>query len=259
MGQRRLLSGAIRPGAYPHLVARTRSGVRFAAGSPTGTRASLWRLWTNPKGDVYLASRLLARRLKVSLHVGGRYRMAFTDQHPADPTMDRAFVKWERKDNIAAGLTRALSLPVVAADATIPCRADSRQLEIVWKPPPPAGQLGSVTVLLGLFKHAAASGASWPGQRSMGTELVYREALGTSETLWVLWHTEPLTAAHIEARESLRQRAAAHRDRLGELLPNVDLADPALRVVGMNEEDGCGVLWDVPVSFETAGYAPDSS
>jgi hypothetical protein len=48
--------------------------------------------------------------MNVSLHVTGLYRLAFTDQHPADPAMDRAFLKWKRAPNLAPALTRALSL-----------------------------------------------------------------------------------------------------------------------------------------------------
>jgi hypothetical protein len=171
--------------------------------------------------------------------------MAFTDQHPAGPTIDRAFLKWRRKDNLAPGLARAVSLPVVSADATIPCRTDSRRLEIVWKAPPPPDHLGVFTVLLG----SSASTPGWPGRRAMGSELVYQEELGTGETLWVVWHVEPMTAAHVEAREALRQRAADSARRMAEALPSVDVADPAMRVIGMQEEDGCGVLWDVPLAL----------
>jgi len=91
-----------------------------AVGTPSGCRATVWRLWTNPKGDVYVAARALAGSLKVSLHVRGNWRKAFIGAHPADPTKDRAFLKWKRGPEVSPGLTRALEMLVMVGDVTTP-------------------------------------------------------------------------------------------------------------------------------------------
>jgi hypothetical protein len=54
--------------------------IRFAVGPPTGLTSNAWRLWTNKKGDVYLACRDNIKEAKVSLHISGRWRIGFTTE-----------------------------------------------------------------------------------------------------------------------------------------------------------------------------------
>jgi hypothetical protein len=236
-------------------MAKDRPGVRFAVGTPRGCRATVWRLWTNPKGDVYVAARALAGSLKVSLHVRGNWRMAFIGAHPADPAKDRAFLKWKRGLEVAPGLTRALEMLVMAGDVTTP-PGDSDPV-IAWTPPPAASEVGRFTVLLTSAFCTAATGPDWPGRHGMGTELVYCEELpGTGETVWVTWHVEPLSDAHVESRERLCEQVACTAKQL----PAVhDAANPSLRFLGMNQENGTGVLWDVPLALGSARQAASAS
>src|SRR6266508_4520912 len=64
------------------VMAGKRSQVRFAVGSPSGPRASVWRLWTQ-RSDVYMAVRSIGGIQKVSLHEDGNCFLAFTREHVA--------------------------------------------------------------------------------------------------------------------------------------------------------------------------------
>lgn len=54
--------------------------VRFAVGPPDGLTSNSWRLWVGKKGDIYLKCRDNFREAKVSLHVSGRWRFAYTSE-----------------------------------------------------------------------------------------------------------------------------------------------------------------------------------
>lgn len=129
--------------------------------------------------------------------------------------------------------------------------------QIAWMPPPAANAVGRFTVLLTSAFCTAATGSDWPGRHGMGTELVYREELpGTGETVWVTWHVEPLSDAHVESRERLCEQVAWAAKQL----PAVHYAaNPSLRFLGMNRENGTRVLWDVPLALGSAGQAANAS
>ena len=55
--------------------ARDRKTLRFAVGTPSAARSSVWRLWVN-QDDVYLGQRATTQFLKVSLHASGDWRIA---------------------------------------------------------------------------------------------------------------------------------------------------------------------------------------
>jgi hypothetical protein len=58
--------------------------IRFAVGDPLGRCSGNWRLWAEGRaGDVYVANRMVAAQIKVSLHASGEYREAFTEAYSA--------------------------------------------------------------------------------------------------------------------------------------------------------------------------------
>jgi hypothetical protein len=80
-----------------------RDAIRFCVGPWNGRYSSVWRIWGNKKDDVYLAVRVLAEHLKVSLHQSGRFRIAFTDKYEQkmvaggkNANVDRAILKWDK-------------------------------------------------------------------------------------------------------------------------------------------------------------------
>lgn len=54
---------------------------RLAIGSQHGPRSGVWRMWSNSKGDVYVAVRCLGGIYKVSFHKDGNCQYGFTDQY----------------------------------------------------------------------------------------------------------------------------------------------------------------------------------
>lgn len=70
--------------------------VRFCIETPEGLTSNAWRVWVR-QGSVYVACRDNFKEAKVSLHRGGRWRMAFTDTAAEKlvPTgEDRVWEKW---------------------------------------------------------------------------------------------------------------------------------------------------------------------
>jgi hypothetical protein len=90
--------------------------IRFAVGSPDGMSSNSWRLWATRQGDVYLACRDNFQNMKVSLHVSGRWRMAFTEEAVRkDPTLvsggaDRAWEVWDEPPERPFGAVAAFRL-----------------------------------------------------------------------------------------------------------------------------------------------------
>src|SRR5687767_14251758 len=97
--------------------------VRFGVGEPASDRSSVWRVWV-PKGsnDVYIAARTLGGTLKVSLHVSGRWRTAFTSESASrgvpwlQPGTDRALEKWNRPAEFVPGVTRAFVVTIPSSE-----------------------------------------------------------------------------------------------------------------------------------------------
>lgn len=107
----------IEPRPSSHFDLPLRQGpIRFAVGSPDGVSSNSWRLWVGREGDVYLACRDNFQNMKVSLHVSGRWRMAFTEEAVRkDPTLvsvgaDRAWEVWDEPPAQFPGAVAAFRL-----------------------------------------------------------------------------------------------------------------------------------------------------
>lgn len=89
-------------------MAKNLADLRFAIKSSSGQVSSIWRLWATRHGDVYLATRSMAKIEKYSFHKSGICRSAFTNEHGTPQTMtDRAMFKWKRLSTPSAGEGRA--------------------------------------------------------------------------------------------------------------------------------------------------------
>jgi hypothetical protein len=68
--------------------------LRWAVGSFHDACSSIWRLWGNPKGDIYAAVRNLGGVTKASFHRDGKCHVRFTSEYAAisaltaDPQID---------------------------------------------------------------------------------------------------------------------------------------------------------------------------
>jgi len=73
----------------PHSQNPARHVIRWAIGSADGPRSSLWRMWGNKKGDIYVAVRSLGAITKASFHRDGSCQVGFTEPYAA--TASRRF------------------------------------------------------------------------------------------------------------------------------------------------------------------------
>ena len=186
-------------------------GARFAVGSTDGPRGSVWRIWVNGN-DVYVAARVAASEMKVSLHASGKWRSAFTERHVQREDAliasdrDRAVDKWERPDEFAPGWTRAFVI-VVPASEVVPSQAVITDPgEIIWIDPLPDGWATIFTVLLSAPDATGSDGRGFAtaAGRENFTEVVTAIELRKGERAWVVAHAEELSEEWRQNLEALR-------------------------------------------------------
>jgi hypothetical protein len=91
--------------------------LRFALGSPSGPRSSIWTVFgSKHTDDVYIGARDTLQSVKLSLHQSGKWRRALTSQEaerldlPND--VDRVMGRWEVPEPIGEGWIHAVSIAV---------------------------------------------------------------------------------------------------------------------------------------------------
>jgi hypothetical protein len=102
-----------------------RGGLRWAVSTPDGPRSSIWRLWGNKKGDVYLSVRSLGGVLKASFHRDRRCQVGFTSNY-TETAIQRFGARsrhWERWVLPEAPTVRAVQI-VVPANELVPFGAN---------------------------------------------------------------------------------------------------------------------------------------
>lgn len=80
----------------------TKNEIRFAAGTETGLRSTVWKL-EESKGNIYLKSRMMGGDTKISLHKSGSCQFSFTKEWVQEnigirikKNADRHFSQWTR-------------------------------------------------------------------------------------------------------------------------------------------------------------------
>jgi hypothetical protein len=122
--------------------------IRLAIGSDEKCESSIWRLWTNHKGDVYLSVRVLGGIYKMSLHRDGKCQFGFTAQYE-DTAGERFGVKerhlelWELPDE---NIVRAVQILIPASELRNVNIDDSKK--ITWLKPPPQDAVGTISVFI---------------------------------------------------------------------------------------------------------------
>jgi hypothetical protein len=192
-------------------IGRKDGGIRFAVGSPTGARSSVWRVWmNNRRDDVYIAARSLASQLKVSLHpefwyFGFTKPYAERNAHTLPDGFDRKRAIWDRPSEFGPGWTRAFSIVVPATEVVTPPAPYSGS-EVVWFDTPDQGEATHFTVLLS--KPEASKGRrGFPSLVGfeLETEFVTRLEMSTGEALWVVAHVAPTPSDDAEQFEQVRR------------------------------------------------------
>jgi len=164
--------------------------------------------------DVYVAARVAASEMKVSLHASGKWRSAFTERHVQredaliSADRDRAVDKWERPGEFAPGWTRAFVI-VVPASEVVPSEAvipDPQ--EIIWIDPLPEGWATIFTVLLSAPGATGSEGRGFAtaAGREHFTEVVTAIDLENGERAWVVAHAEELSDQWKQNLEALRMK-----------------------------------------------------
>jgi hypothetical protein len=131
--------------------------IRFAVGHPDGLTSNSWKMWANPKGDVYLACRDNFTDTKVSLHASGRWRMAFTNEalkkrpELRASNRNRAWEVWDEPPASLPGTVTAFRLFFPAFELAVrPEQRTTRiwKKRIVFVEAPPTGKLTVVTLFI---------------------------------------------------------------------------------------------------------------
>lgn len=123
----------------PHkeLAERRIKTIRWVVGTPGGVRGATWRLWSNKKGDFYLAARTLGGIVKASLHRDGRCSFGFTSEYyPSVAEKDatntsRHLHRWRLADAPAA-----LGVQVVTPASELRSYSPVDAPQTIWVPPP---------------------------------------------------------------------------------------------------------------------------
>lgn len=130
--------------------------VRFAVGNPNGLTSNAWRVWSSNAGDVYIACRDNFKEAKVSLHVSGRWRMAFTSEavenNPAlvADGQDRAWEVWDRPPEIISNAVRAFQLIFPTSQLLVrpDQRPQNKWKDVVCIEAAPTGKLMVLTLFI---------------------------------------------------------------------------------------------------------------
>lgn len=170
--------------------------LRFGVRAISGRRAATWHVSTPGDGrsDVYVACRELGGALKTSLHESGLWHTSFP-KHVYDSGFandaarpPKRFVDtWARPPDIAPGVT--LACRIVVPSFALTAEADpSESDKIIWVAP---AQAEHATTFLVIITSHAGSVDTWPGKRSMNSQLIGSFPIDSGETVWVVSVTEP--------------------------------------------------------------------
>jgi hypothetical protein len=127
---------------------------RLSFGKPE-KRAAIWKIAATPAGEVYLLERSTGRYLKVSLHTSGDWRLQWIEGHLHQQPLVQQLVaaqgtriidQSERPAATLGGLTLEVTIWTTAEDVCeVP--GDSPPENVIWLEPPPAGEVGSISVV----------------------------------------------------------------------------------------------------------------
>lgn len=132
--------------------------IRFAVGDPEGLTSNSWRFWTTQHGDAYLACRDNFNNVKVSLHVSGRWRMAFTEEAVREnsslvpPGADRAWEVWDTPPPFMPEAVAAFSLIFLTSELAVErSQRDPRRWRgttFIEAAPANSGKLTAITLFI---------------------------------------------------------------------------------------------------------------
>ncbi len=171
------------------------NAIRFAVRNKNNQRSVSWKLWTNTgtgRDDLYLVCRPLGGKLKTSFHQSGQWQISFIPSFlkanvPAANSLhaNRHIERWNRPREIAPHITLAYRILVPAVAVNVPVK-ESWAKKIEWIESAPTDKATEIDVVI---TSPEAVVSSWPGQRSMGTNLVKKLQMDCGDSVWVVAHT----------------------------------------------------------------------
>jgi hypothetical protein len=184
------------------VASKERNTVRFAVGSASEARSSLWRLWVD-KDDVYLAVRQTPRGLKVSLHKSGDWRIAWVKNPDLNEQLhaDRIVCRWRRPPEFTPGWTHGVSILVPAIPLQHPLSAMVEAgTKVAWIPPAQPGRALEIGVLISAPRARITTVRVADGPaRTVG-----QVKLANGDAVWVVMGERLLTPVEQAATEKMR-------------------------------------------------------
>jgi hypothetical protein len=212
---------------------------------PSGPRSSVWRVWTHTpdgvsRGDVYVAARTVADRLKVSLHGSGIWRYAYTAAAAkvkgyTDGTRPPLH-RWQRPQPNADGSTLAFRVHVAPADLRLMRRTKELDRPIHWCSPPADDSAAQFSILL------TPAPANLPG-------LIWQAPVGPADHVALVYDVIPLSSWYRDEFPAIR------RTHVEGMRVNPEAIDDDLRLILFGiAPDGSRFFLDAAVAAPTAAW-----
>lgn len=176
-----------------------RAGIRWAVGTKEGVRSSTWRLWGDPKGDVYVAVRNLGGVIKASFHRDRRCHVGLTAeaaQRQGQDATARHFERWRLPDTSVVRVAQVI-VPHEELRAFSNDEADAMK----WLPVPGAGHAQVVSV----FIAEPPDSFDWNSPEESGQ--IIGAMWSKTRLTWAVHMRQQLDATALQAVESGRQQA----------------------------------------------------
>ncbi len=167
-----------------------RSEFRWAIGSSDGLRSSAWRLWGNPKGDIYVAIRSHGAKIKASFHRDGKCQFGFTQDYAAARGLTGPSRHWQTWRLPADPVVRVLQVMVPHSD--LRPLIDRKPQDLTWLPTPPEGSLAVASIFVTTQATALQLVSCPPGT------IVVGKVPTSIRTAWLVYAHTPIDAAMAE-------------------------------------------------------------
>lgn len=188
---------------------------RFVVGTPGVAWASIWRVWVERDGSIYVAARTMASRFKASLHATGDWRIGFqhtaTGGHRLPPGLRRTVFQFSPAREPRPGVMRAFTL-VTPWFAVIP-GTDGATVprDTVWITPPDEDR--KVECML-LITTPPVYASTWPGEKE-GSGFISRIPLPDGRTLWIVSRIGAVTEEELAHWRAWREQSRAVVEGVG--------------------------------------------
>jgi hypothetical protein len=141
---------------------------RLAIGSPGKRQSGIWRIWSNPKGDIYVANRCLGGIYKASFHRDRKCQYGFTAEY-ADKAKerfgrdDRHLEKWVLPE---ATIVRAVQILIPESELRESAKEENKK--ITWLETPPRDSVGTISLFIAAKNFELNIPSNVPGAAIVG-------------------------------------------------------------------------------------------